>query len=168
MARPELAENLTLTDYFYPATRYLLLHANEHDDIALVETVNEPSKREYPGTRIQENLSHSRPSFTFSQVILCANNPMKPLRKVPRQFRVAGYDTPLFFKPYEFGDSTPAERELNVYTQIRQARSSQLRTSTLFGLVRDDSGFLLGLLLHYIDCKGVTLKRAVTPEVSLQ
>lgn len=65
------------------------------------------------------------------------------------------------------GDRRSAERELKAYTQIRQANLSQLRASTLFGLVRDESGWLLGLLLHYIDCDSLTLQHAVTPEVCL-
>jgi tRNA A-37 threonylcarbamoyl transferase component Bud32 len=44
---------------------------------------------------------------------------------------------------------------------------SQLRTPALFGLVYDDSGFLLGLLLYYIGCKALTLQHAVTPEVPM-
>lgn len=164
---PTLPTTLTLMDCLYPATRSYSLHANDRDDLELIETVNDPGKRVCLGTAVQHDLPHSWPSFTPSQVNICADDSIQALRDGPQKVRVADYDVPLFFKPYVCGDRRSAERELKAYAQIRQANSSQLRTSTLFGLVHDDSGHLLGLLLHYIDCKGVTLKYAVTPEVSL-
>ncbi|KAM0709708.1 hypothetical protein Q7P35_003748 [Cladosporium inversicolor] len=124
-------------------------------------------KRVSPGTRIDEDLSSSWPSFTTSQVIIRADNPIQALHNTPQKVRVAACDAPLFFKPYHCGHRRTAERELKAYTHIRQANLSQLRNSTLFGLVYDDDGLLLGLLLHYIDCKASTLQHAVTPGVSL-
>lgn len=164
---PTLPTTPTLVDCLYPATRSYFLHANDRDDLELIEAVNDPGKRVRLGTRVHDDLSHSWPSFTPSQVNVCAENSIQALRDGPQEVRAADCDVPLFFKPYVCGDRRSAERELKAYTQIRQAKFSQLRTSTLFGLVHDNSGYLLGLLLHYIDCEGVTLKYAVTPEVSL-
>jgi hypothetical protein len=164
---PALPAIPTLADYLDPVTRSYSLHANDHDELGLVETANEPGKRVLPGTRIHEDLAYSWPSFNPSQVILCADNSIQALQHALRKVRVADCDAPLFFKAYVLGDRRSAERELKVYSQIRQANLSRLRTSALFGLVRDDSGWLLGLLLHYIDCNSLTLQHAVTPEVSL-
>jgi hypothetical protein len=157
----------TLADYLDLATRSYFLHATDHDELELVETANEPRKRVVPGTRIHEDLAYSWPSFNPSQVTICADNSIEALQYAPQKVRVADCDAPLFFKPYVLGGRRSAERELKAYAQIRQANLSQLRTSTLFGLVRDESGWLLGLLLHYIDCDSLTLQHAVTPEVSL-
>lgn len=120
-----------------------------------------------PRTRIHEDLACSWPSFNSSQVVICADNSINVLQRAPLEVRVADCDAPLFFKPCVSGGRRSAERELKAYTQIRQANPSQLRTSTLFSLVRDEFGWLLGLLLHYINCNSLTLQHAVTPEVSL-
>lgn len=167
IARPPLPMIPTLTDYLHPETSSYSLYANEHDELELAETANDPGKRVSPGTRVDEGLSSSWPSFTTSQVIICADNPIQALHNTPQNFRVAACHAPLFFKPYHCGHRRTAKRELRAYTQIRQANLSQLRTSTLFGLVYDDDKLLLGLLLHYIDCKASTLQHTVTPEVSL-
>jgi hypothetical protein len=164
---PALPTIPSLADYLYPATRCYSLHANEYDQLELIETANDPRKRVCPGTRVHENLCYSWPSFTPSQVIICADNAIEALQHAPRKVRVANRDAPLFFKPYVLGGRRTAERELRAYTQIKQASFSQLRTSSLFGLVQDDSGWLLGLLLSHIDCEALTLHCAITTEVSL-
>jgi hypothetical protein len=167
VARPDLPTTPTLADYLYAVTRFYSLHANELDELGLVEITENPGKRMRTGTQAHEDSCRPWPSFTPSQVTICADNPIHALQHAPHKVRVAGCQSLLFFKPYEWSDKKIARHELDVYAQIRQASVSHLRTSTLFGLVRDESGLLSGLLLYYIDCDATTLQCAVGPEVSL-
>lgn len=109
---PALPAIPTLADYLDPATRNYSLHANEHDELRLVETANEPGKRVLPGTRIHEDLAYSWPSFNPSQVVICADNSIQALQHAPRDVRAADCDAPLFFKAYVLGGRRSAEREL--------------------------------------------------------
>jgi len=167
VARPALPTKLTLADHLYPATRCYSLYADEHDRLGLVETADDPKKRVSPGTRAHEDSCHSWPSFTACQVSICADDSVHALHNARQKVRVADCESLLFFKPYEWSDKKTAKHEIEVYTQIRQASLSHLRTSKLFGLVRDESGLLLGLLLYYIDCDATTLEYAIGPEISL-
>jgi hypothetical protein len=163
VARPTLPTKPTLADHLYPTTRCYSLHADEHDQLGLIETADDPNKRISPGTRAHEESCHSWPSFTPCQLSICADNSVDALHHAYQRVRVAGCDSLLFFKPYESSDNKTAKREIEVYTQIKQKLLSHLRTSKLFGLVRDESGLLLGLLLYYIDCDATTLEHALGP-----
>lgn len=73
-------------------------------------------------------------------------------------------ETIAFFKLMRRGDKGFLKHELDTYKKIDKARlGSTIRISRLHGLVRDDNGAILGLLLTYIDCKHVTLSCAVEP-----
>jgi hypothetical protein len=63
---PALPAIPTLADYLNPAARSYSLHANDHYELELVETSNEPRKRVIPGTRIHEDLACSWPSFILT------------------------------------------------------------------------------------------------------
>lgn len=73
-----------------------------------------------------------------------------------------------FFKPYRYCDTRVAKNELKKYLQISAASGLEdLRISRLSGLVRDDSGTVLGLLLSNIDAKALTLGCAIRPDTPL-
>ncbi|KAJ4242968.1 hypothetical protein NW757_011687 [Fusarium falciforme] len=75
-------------------------------------------------------------------------------------------DTVAFLKLMHRGDKQFLKTELDTYNKIDKARlDSTTRVSRLHGLVRDDSGAILGLLLTYIDCKNLTLSCAVKPKM---
>ncbi|PGH35247.1 hypothetical protein GX50_01943 [[Emmonsia] crescens] len=56
------------------------------------------------------------------------------------------------------GDAGITMKELLAYSKIHTAKfDATVRTSRLDGLVEDDNGHVMGLLLSYIDCRGATL-----------
>jgi hypothetical protein len=49
-------------------------------------------------------------------------------------------------------------REILTYSKIHMAKfDAVIHTSRLEGLVQDDDGYVMGLVLSYIDCDGATL-----------
>lgn len=72
-----------------------------------------------------------------------------------------------FVKLLRPGDERSAERELRAYMSMKdipigpEERFLQLHGLVTDGLVTDDGGLILGLLLSYIDCEAKTLACAV-------
>jgi hypothetical protein len=88
VARPTLPTKPTLADHLYPTTRCYSLHADEHDQLGLIETADDPNKRISPGTRAHEESCHSWPSFTPCQLSICADNSVDALHHAYQRVRV--------------------------------------------------------------------------------
>ncbi|KAG7428728.1 hypothetical protein Forpi1262_v009466 [Fusarium oxysporum f. sp. raphani] len=72
-----------------------------------------------------------------------------------------------FIKLMRLEDSQSLRDELEVYKMLAEAQlGNTMRAPRLLGLVRDESGWVFGLLLTYIHCKSVTLSHAVKPGTS--
>ena len=163
---PNYPPTPTLEDYIHAKTLHYTLYATEDDKFALVERTNGIRQRRSLGVSVSEELCSSLPSFDPSQVQICAESPEEALSREPQKVQTDDGQTH-FFKPYYFSDGNLARGELQKYEQIRRARVGDLRICQLFGLVRDRSGKVLGLLLSYIDSELVTLACAVEPETAM-
>lgn len=79
-------------------------------------------------------------------------------RRYRRKVFIHGGPNPSFFKIVYRGDAGITMKELLAYSKIHTAKfDATVRTSRLDGLVEDDNGHVMGLLLSYIDCRGATL-----------
>ncbi|KAM3072752.1 hypothetical protein ACMFMF_007084 [Clarireedia jacksonii] len=77
--------------------------------------------------------------------------------------------TMCFFKPYFPIDTELVVRELQTYFCIANSGLDlhDINIPQVHGIVRDDKGLILGLLLSYIDCNYVTLACASEPATDL-
>lgn len=96
-------------------------------------------------------------------IILSYDNPEDALFKSPRKVLIDSGQTACFFKPcYSTVQTT---NELRAYKQITTANlDPQLHICRLHGVVMDDHGFVMGLLLTYIDHGGRPLCTRVDPD----
>ncbi|KAL1864294.1 hypothetical protein VTK73DRAFT_5968 [Phialemonium thermophilum] len=97
-----------------------------------------------------------------ADVVLRFGNPEDALFKPPRKVLVNDGKTACFFKPCY--STVQTKNELEAYRKIASSKlDPQLRICRLFGLVTDDNGAVLGLLLTYIDHNGGSLASSVDP-----
>ncbi|ODM14476.1 hypothetical protein SI65_10098 [Aspergillus cristatus] len=90
------------------------------------------------------------------QVPINANSTSLPA--APHWVFIHGRPQPSFFKIVYGGDAGMTLKELLAYSKIHTAQfDASVCTSRLDGLVQDDDGHVVGLLLSYIDCRGTTL-----------
>ncbi|OJD13559.1 hypothetical protein AJ78_05995 [Emergomyces pasteurianus Ep9510] len=90
------------------------------------------------------------------QVSIDANSTSLPA--VPRKVFIHGRPNLSFFKIVYRGDAGITMRKLLAYSKIHTAKfNATVRTSRLDGLVKNDNGYVMGLLLSYIDSCGTTL-----------
>ncbi|EGC41696.1 conserved hypothetical protein [Histoplasma capsulatum var. duboisii H88] len=83
----------------------------------------------------------------------------RSLPAVPHKVFIHGRPNPSFFKIVYRGDVGITLKELLTYSKIHTAKfDATVRTSRFEGLVEDDDGRVMGLLLSYIDCQGTTLQ----------
>ncbi|CAM1500442.1 Fc.00g096040.m01.CDS01 [Cosmosporella sp. VM-42] len=90
--------------------------------------------------------------------------PEDALFNPPNKVLIDNSETECVFKPSH--SSTQIKQEFNTYKMILAAGldSSQLHICRLYGVVMDDSYFILGLLLTYIDHDGHPLSTRVHPD----
>lgn len=167
LQRPNLPPALTLVDYLHPKTHFYTLCADNHNAFTLKETDKDPNPHLPPGTRVGEQFLSVWPSFTASQILIHADKTEELLATTPRKVKVEGNEPTLFLKHFDRSHSKQAKRELQTYAKLKQDHLSHLRVSRLFGVVLNDSGLLLGLLLSHIDCDSETLESAVRRGASL-
>ncbi|RFU31064.1 hypothetical protein B7463_g5292, partial [Scytalidium lignicola] len=157
---PEQNHAVTLRDYFYPQVLYYSLHAIDGKLVPI------PSKKtnsmKPPGVELDDYTFCSVwPSFHPSKVEICIAGPEDNICPSPSKVLVNG-KTVCFFKPYGRGEVRLALRELENYRHIEESNlGHDVRICRLYGIVKDDIGRLMGLLLTYIDCDYVTLACAV-------
>lgn len=141
----------SLDSYIHAETHRFILCASQCDELTLVR-VEDGHRRPKFGVRIPKDICSSWPSLKPSEVMICANSHQEALSGVPGKV-TAGELGPMFFKLYRFCDSKQAKRELEAYRKISRAALGDLRISQLRGLVQEEDGRLLGLLLSYIDAE---------------
>ncbi|WAO87261.1 Protein kinase domain-containing protein [Fusarium falciforme] len=113
------------------------------------------------GILLPDELCTPWTSFKPSEIRVCEEKVIGPPNHAPRKV-LPKDDTIAFLKLMHRGDKQCLKAELDTYNKIDKARlDSTTRVSRLHGLVRDDSGAILGLLLIYIDCKNLTLSCAL-------
>ncbi|KAI1406395.1 hypothetical protein F4819DRAFT_440350 [Hypoxylon fuscum] len=96
-------------------------------------------------------------------VVLSFDNPEDALFKPPRKVLIDDGRTACFFKPCY--STVQTQNELQAYKNISAANlDPHLNVCRLFGVVMDDGGSVVGLLLTYIDHGGHTLSTNVDPD----
>ncbi|TPX14831.1 uncharacterized protein E0L32_004940 [Thyridium curvatum] len=96
-------------------------------------------------------------------IVLSFENPEDALYKPPRKVLIDGGQTACFFK--QCYSTVQTTNELQAYKKIAAANiDPQFHICRLFGAVMDDDGFIVGLLLTYIDHGGRTLSTNVDPD----
>ncbi|KJZ71697.1 hypothetical protein HIM_08894 [Hirsutella minnesotensis 3608] len=96
-------------------------------------------------------------------ITLSFKNPEDALFKQPKKALIENDKIECFFKPCY--STVQSIRELKAYKMIAAAGlDRQLNLCHLYGVVMDDQGFILGLLLTFIDCDVVPLSCMVHPD----
>ncbi|KAM0438526.1 hypothetical protein ACHAPT_001275 [Fusarium lateritium] len=96
-------------------------------------------------------------------IILSFKDPEDALFKPPSKVLIDNCQTECFFKPCN--SSIQITDELKAYMMILAAGlDSQLHLCHLYGVVMDDSDFILGLLLTYIDNRDRPLSTRIHPD----
>ncbi|KAK4132167.1 hypothetical protein BT67DRAFT_92170 [Trichocladium antarcticum] len=104
----------------------------------------------------------SFPSFTPADIVVVCDNPQHPFDSNPAHVRIG--QQRLYFKASLHPDDTVARKEVRVYERIASADlGDDVRTSRLYGIVRDERDQLVGLLLYSIE-EDTPLTFAVGPE----
>lgn len=107
-------------------------------------------------------------SFDPSRVMIYSEQPEDALYKAPEKVHVNGSQTAYFFKAFEPGAIIQAKAELRAYKMISKADlGPDVHICRLCGIVQDENGFLMGMLLTYIDHRHRTLQTAVAPDTPL-
>jgi hypothetical protein len=111
------------------------------------------------GTRLPSSIDYSAfPIYHPGEVQVPTSADSAALPGIPRKVFIHGQPQPSFFKIVYGGDMGITTREILTYSKIRMAKfDPPILTSQLEGLVQDDDGYVMGLLLSYINCDGVTL-----------
>ncbi|OBT61492.1 hypothetical protein VE03_09337 [Pseudogymnoascus sp. 23342-1-I1] len=134
---------------------------------SLNEEDNEGPRRQGVELALSD-LSFSWSSFRPSEISICNKDPKGALTEFPRKV-LANRETICYFKAFRSGCQGEALHGLNTNLRLNQLKiEGGLRVPRIIGLVEGEDGSShMGLLLSYIDCGGITLKRAVnadTPE----
>ena len=160
--QPVLPDRPTLDDYIHAKTYSFILHASEEERFILTPAKNGLDTRAFDHVDNLSEMWSLWPWFQPSQISICADSPQEALSRTP--WKVCTPDGAMFFykKHYPI-DSDIIRRELQRYAEIRQAKLTDVRIPQLHGLVHDEAGFIIGLLLTYIDA-GSTLGCSLRPE----
>lgn len=154
---------LSLYDYYRPKTFQYSLHAIADK---LVPVVSEKEDCVYPpGVELDISILHpSWPIYTDSEVFLDITKPSQALRPIPDMVVVRnrqGRRVRCFFKAYSWGTKRPT-REIENHKKLTDANlAPDVRVCRVQGVVMDDRGRVMGLLLSYVRCEYVTLCCAV-------
>jgi hypothetical protein len=164
---PDQHKTSTLQDFFHPRIlTYTLKGTASGERVPYpyeVDDHDNPCME--PGIRLPDELCASWPRFRPSEIETCAESPSVALSGTPTKVQLPGGSEVFFLKLLHVGDQHRAAQEITNYRRIFNVGLGQadLRISRLLGLLRDDSGSILGLLLSYIDCRARNLMCAVKP-----
>lgn len=153
----------TLHNYFYPEMLCYTLHAVAGALSPVMYHAEESGEEgNSSGVLIPDELASPWRSFHPSEILICADSPEQALSDVPRKVQPMESTSPCFLKLTPFPTQNSTRRKLTAYGRIHDAGlDRELLIPRLNGVVRDENGELLGLLLSYIDCKARTLACAV-------
>ncbi|KGO64842.1 hypothetical protein PITC_040870 [Penicillium italicum] len=111
------------------------------------------------GARLPSSIDYSAfPAYHPREVQVPISADSAALPGIPHKVFIHGQPQPSFFKIVYGGDMSITIREIFTYSKIRMAKfDPPILTSQLEGLVQDDDGYVMGLVLSYINCDGATL-----------
>ncbi|KAF5649834.1 kinase subdomain protein [Fusarium tjaetaba] len=165
---PDQAAPRTLDGFFNPETFVYTFQAISDERIPQLD--RDAEHQSSFGISVPDELCAPWKSFDPSEVQILPEKVIGPPSHTPSKVLLRdGIIT--FLKLARRGDTQSLKNELNTYGKIERAQlDNKVKISRLHGLVRNNEGVILGLLLTYIDCKRMTLSCAVLPgtEVSLR
>lgn len=157
---------VTLEEYLYPT--FFLFALDVVDEklqprrIEAEESLYSPSFVWLDGHDL-DDLKEWTVVYDPARLVLSFDNPEDALFKSPRKVLIDDGETACFFK--QCYSTVQTKNELQAYRKIASADlDPHLKVPRLFGVVTDGSGFILGLLLTYIDHGGRTLSTSVDPD----
>ncbi|AEO58537.1 hypothetical protein MYCTH_2305950 [Thermothelomyces thermophilus ATCC 42464] len=104
----------------------------------------------------------SFPSFSPAEIVVICDDPEHPFDSNPTRVRIGQQH--LYFKESSEPDDVVAKKEVETYERIDSANlGAGVRTSRLYGVVRNERNQLIGLLLYPIE-EDTLLTFAVGPE----
>ena len=117
-----------------------------------------------PRSEDEDTWTTSFPSFSPTEITVICDNPEHPFDSNPSQVSVG--QQKLYFKESSDPDDEVAKKEVDTYERIAAANlghKAGVRTSRLYGVVRNERNQLIGLLLHRIE-EATPLTFAINPE----
>lgn len=160
-SNPTNKQTFTLYDYFNPITLKYKLHTAGGVLVASPNDETNATPRHQGVNLASSDLSFPWPSFRPSDILICNKDPKDALTQFPRKVLV-DKETICYFKAFQPGCQRDALHELNAYLRIDHLEiEDRLRVPHIVGLVQEEDGSYVGLLLSYIDCDGRTLEGAV-------
>jgi len=153
------SRNYTLKDCLFAEELHYTVQVVEGNLVPVFLSSTKNVKHHLIGARLPSSVDYSlfpvyHPRDT--QVPISATSAALP--GIPRKVFIHGQSRPSFFKMVYGGDAGITAREILTYSKIRMAQfDSPVFTSQLESLVQDDDGYVMGLVLSYIDCDGATL-----------
>ncbi|KAI1167529.1 hypothetical protein F5B18DRAFT_602066 [Nemania serpens] len=159
----------TLQDFFFPETSFYTLRAVAGRLVPFPCPTSEADDDELQyGVHLPNELLSRWQWFAASDIEICAERPEEALSRTPKRVRPVGANQVFFLKLVRRGGIGSTKRELSNYGMIDNAElEEELRIPRLHGLVRGDSGLILGLLLTNIDCRASTLACAAKPDLPI-
>jgi len=155
---PSVGGRPTLQDYFFGEAFHYTVYLD--GDKRLPIESEKVQLAPFKGMRLTSEFYLDWPVFNPRQVESLEDNPDAR----PSKVLVNGSLT-CYLKYSYWGDNRTAERELTTYTRIKHSDLREdIRVPRLYGLVEDDNGLILGLLLTYVDCEGLDMACAVAPD----
>ncbi|KAK9443761.1 Protein kinase domain-containing protein [Metarhizium brunneum] len=154
----------TIQDFLSPPTKTFALRAVADNLVALpLEAKSDTELTPRFGISLSDKECTPWPSFHPSEVWICDQNTVGPPSQTPGRV-ILNNGIVAFFKIMRPGDSRSLKRELDAYRKILRAPlDGSLQISRLLGLVRNENGWVFGILLRYIDCSRMTLSCALKP-----
>lgn len=167
-APPELSKDfgITLQEHLFPDFYVLVLDIVDEKFVPRrVAAKKSPHRPSF--VRFDDDLLDDLETWTAlydpANIILSFEDPEDALFRPPRKVLINNRQTECFFKPC--GSGSEIKRELNAYKMIQAAGlDSLLHLCHLHGVVIDDKGFILGLLLSYVDCEECPLAFQIHPD----
>lgn len=147
----------TFDEWLFPETLCYTVSVTEGNLVPVSLTQQPSAKNPDVGSNLTEcedamNIDYSMfPVYSPKDVTIATATYSNSLPDVPRKAFIKG--EPSFLKVVWAGDARTTNRELSKYAMIHAAGfDATVHISRLNGLVRDDNGCVVGLLLTYIDC----------------
>jgi serine/threonine protein kinase len=158
---------VTLQDYLFPTYFVCALKAL-NDEIAPCRLETRKTGRMPPGVQLRQEIHDDLKTWTtIFHPVDVESSPFSSayaLRAGPKKVLVDDGKTPRFFKAFSAGAPFHAIAELQAYRRIAKADlASNVRVCRLHGVVQNENGLLMGMLLTHIE-HATTLSMASWPD----
>ncbi|KAJ5456825.1 hypothetical protein N7530_012099 [Penicillium desertorum] len=149
----------TLEDCLFAEELHYTVQVVENKVVPIYLSNAKNMKHHVFGARLPSSVDYSMfPVYRPKEVQVPISADSAALPGVPRKVSIHGRPQPSFFKIVFGGGMHIAAREILTYSKIRMAKfDPPILASQLEGLVQDDNGYVMGLLLSYIDGGGTRL-----------